>query len=263
MSPTVADYDEAVKRIGEQVPIDAETESDIRQALRDSNDPQLTDNVIDNMADALVSTGDVIEALSQLGETPTDDEIDSISDALDEYEMDDRADSIAESVSEEVVTESDIEEAVGARKNSTDQLYREDIEEAVEEISEEKEIVGTSEEQITQSRAEQEGAPARSDVQRARAQAANPDDAVTPADRDDLSSDSNTPLNIIEGSDGEPVGAVGGASQGGVSPDQTAEELGVEYLGGIEDVAGSTEISGSGESVDLEIAGSKVGEVEI
>lgn len=259
---TIADYQDAVSRIGEQIPPDAETEQDIKSALRNQDDPQLTDNVIDNISEAIISSGDLIEGLSQLGDAPTESEIDALADAIDEYDMGQRADSIAESVADEVVTQSDISEAIEQRSDSG-QLFKEDISAAVDQASDGKEIVGTSAEQITQDRAQEEGAPSRSDVRRERAQAAAPDNSVTPANREDLSSNSKTPVNLIESNDGEVIGAVGGVSQGGVSPEQTAEELGVDYLGGIEEVAGSAEITGSGESVDIEIAGEKVGEVDV
>jgi hypothetical protein len=261
MSPDVSDYGDAVERIvGADVPDGSTTQAEIESALRDSDSPQVTPKVAQDLADAVVTEGDVIEGLSQLGRVPTEGEIEAVAQAGDEYDLE-RASDVANSVRETVATMREIEEAVGQTASESEQIFREDIEQAVDGLD--KHIVGESQDQVVQRNAEEQGAPRRSDVRRERAQAAAPDDAVTPADREDLSSDSNTPINIIEGSDGEPVGAVGGASQGGVSPEETAEELGVEYLGGIQEVAESVEISGSGSSVDLEIAGERVGEVEI
>jgi len=262
--PTVADYDEAVRRIAEaDVPDDATTDAEVRQALSGANAPQVTREVADDVADALVTEERVIDAIEASGELPSEGELGAVTDVADEYDLDGRVEEVEDAVRDRVATIEDVETAVRERQeqaaSSGRPTFREDVEGAVDSVGEEKQIVGESSDEIVGEQAREVGAPRRSDFERAKAQAVATGDQVTPSEVVE-GTEAKTPVSVIRDESGEAVAATGGPSD--ETGRRVAEEVGAEYMP-TEEVTEEMSTQGVGESVSLTLRGERIGEVGV
>jgi len=258
----VSDYSDAVKRIAEA---DVDPQSATRDAvladLAGSDSPQITREVANNLADAVVTAEDVLEGLEGRGELPTSDDVERVTGALDDYDLDDRVDGLSDAIEDEVVLEEDVDRAVRDRQASTGSrpTFAEEVETAVDEAAEGREFVGSSRDEVADSKAREIGAPPernyRSEVAQTIAQA----DSVTPADVVE-GTEAQTPVQIVRDSSGRAVAATGGPSE--EIGRQVAQSEGTEYLS-TEEAVESMGVAGSGETVDLRFQGRKVGEVDV
>jgi len=256
----VSDYDDAVRRIvGEDVPDDAATETDVRRALSGSDSPQVTREVAANLAEGIVTEDQVIEALEGSGELPTEGEIESTAGAVDEHGLDDRVDSVAESAKSTIATVEDVRVSVEAEVEGADgQPFKEDVETGVDRVARDREFVGADADSVAEDEARRVGAPAESDYRGEAAQTVAQGEQVARADVIEDSTSTSSTVSVIRDEGGSPVAAVGDPETGQV----VAEQRGVEHLT-TQEAVDSMETTGSGDSVDLRLRGSKVGEVDI
>ena len=168
---------------------------------------------------------------------------------------------VIEGVQAQVTTREDVTAEIESTRGDGP-VFREDVERAVETAPGDLPS-GVDPDSTADQLSREIGAPSRQEVEQARVQAATPDDAITPAERDDLSSDSKTEINVIRDESGEAVGAFGGTEQGGVTPEQTAEEIGVEYLGSVSDVNDSIELAQSEGRAELQVDGKTVRRIDL
>lgn len=261
MSPkTIADYEDAVRRITQaEVPDDATTQADIRKALAETQSPQVTREIADEIADSVVSEERVIEAIQSSGELPSQNEIDAIVDVSDDYDMADRVAEVADSVSDRVATVEDVEAAVESRRQEGKPTFREEVETAVDEVSREREFVGDSPDNVADRTAREIGAPSETNFRREATQAVAQAEQVTPSEVVEGTS-AKTPVQVIEDSSGEVVAATGGPSA--ETGRQVAEELGAEYMD-TQEVVDEMSTAGTGDRVDLTLRGRKIGEVDV
>jgi hypothetical protein len=268
--PTVADYEDAVRRIaGAEVEPSSTTAAQVRSDLHGSSAPQLTPEVAEGVADAIVTEERVIDAIEATGELPTEAEIPAITSVADDYELDDRVSEVAESVSKRVATVEEVQAAVRERQEQADgPTFRQHVETAVNEVERSgQQFVGASPGEVASQQAREIGAPSETNFNRAATQATMPDDAVSPADLGVGSQD--TAVNVIEDESGQPLVAFGGAGEidGRPAGEVVAEEIGAEYAGtgtdALDDVRGQFDVEGAGETVALTFRGRKVGEVDV
>lgn len=260
MPKTVADYEDAVRRITrKEVDPNATTKAEVRQALRSADVPQLTDKVIDNFVDAIVTEDRVIQAIEENGELPSSREIDDMVELADDYQLDDRVEAVAQEVHDTVATVEDVRTAVAANQPSDRPMLREDVESAVDQVADQKVFAGESPDEVASEQAREVGAPSRSDYEDAQREALSAD-TVTPAKREDIPNSSDTPVSVIRDESGDPVLAVGI----GAGAEAVAEETGAEaFTGSPQDLQSEMEVSGSGETADITLRGQKIGEVPI
>jgi hypothetical protein len=269
MPKTVAEYPDAVDRI-----VDAEvrpgstTRSEVVRDVRGKS-PQLTEEVAEDLADAIVTEERVIGAIETSGEVPTEAEIEAISAVSDDYDMSDRVQAVADRVSANVATVEEIEGAVSDRARQSDQLFREEIEGAIDSLEQQgQQIVGSDRETVVQEQAERRGAPSETAFRGAAARTVSTE-GVAPNDvMDDATeisgvaeSTADQEIPVIRDTSGEVVGLVGARTD--ELGESVAEEIGAEYLGGVSDIGDEFTTSGSGSRVDLNLRGRKVGEVDV
>lgn len=263
---TIADYPDAVDRIAGDLDPGATTEAEIEAILR-GDSPQLTDDVVSNLADAIVTEDDVVEAIDASGQIPEDDEIEAIAELSDQYEQGDRVESVSEAVRDRVATVEDIDQSVEAERPSDGPMFKEDVEDGVRSVASEKEIRGASPEDVVETEAQERGAPSETSFRSASASATQPDDAVSPKDLG--IGEQSTPVNVIRDSSGEAVVAFGGSGEidGQPAGEAVAESIGAEYAGtgtdALESIEQDFDVSGTGESVNLTFRGRSVGEVDV
>lgn len=260
---TVADYEDAVRRIVRaDVPADATDAQAVFDALGGSDSPQVTPEIAAEIADSIVTTDRVRDAIESTGELPSEGEIDAIAAVSDDYGLGDRADRVADDVRDQVVTAERVDAAVSDRVDQASDrpTFREDVAGAVDAAGQDREFVGQSASEVTDQQARDLGAPARSNYERAAAQTVAQADSVTPSDVVD-GTEAKTPAQVIRSESGEAVAVTGGP--GGEVSRQVAEQMGAEYMSASE-VTGEMRTAGSGGStVDLTLRGRKVGEVDL
>ena len=268
MGKTVADYPDAVRRIVEtDVPVDATTQAEVRRALSTYGGAQVNaedrdgNTVADNVADQIVTEDRLVQEFEAAGVLPSESDISKAAQALDDYDFDGRAEAVAEATQDRVATVEDVERAVSERREQARDrpTFREDVEGAVDSVSQDKEFVGQSEDAVADQKARETGAPSRTEYQRQAAQTVAQADTVNPSEVVE-DTGSETPVQIIRSESGEAVAATGGP--GGEVSQQVADEIGAEYLSA-EEVTGEMRTAGSGDSVDLTLRGRKIGEVDV
>jgi hypothetical protein len=272
MPKTVADYEDAVRRIANaEVDPDSTTLAEVRSDLHGAHTPQLTPEVADGVADAIVTEERVIDAIEATGELPTEAEIPAITSVADDYDLDDRVDAVVESVGKRVATVEDVESAVRERQDQrgTDPVFREHVETAVDSVAESgKQFVGESPNEVASEQAREIGAPSQSNFKRAAVQTVAQGEQMTASDAlgEDVTerkgigqSRAAQSFSVVRSERGERVGVVGSDAELG---QEVADEVGAEFIRSAE-VAESMDVEGSGESVDLTLRGQKVGEVDV
>ena len=263
MPKTVADYDDAVRRIAEaDVPDDATTEEEVRRALRDADAPQVTGEVADGIADSILTEDRVIEAIEASGELPGEDEIDAIVNVSDDYGMDDRVESVEAGVRDRVATREDVTRSINERREQKGSrpTFREDVEAAVDSVAERKQIVGEGPAEITQERSRELGAPSEQEFDRARTRTIAQGEQVSPSEIG--VSDRKTPVSVVTNDSGEAVGVVGGSN----AEDRrgVAEHVGANRVfDSINDLENSFGLDQSPGRATLTIDGEAVGEVDV
>ncbi|WP_336331122.1 hypothetical protein [Haloarcula sp. CGMCC 1.2071] len=260
----ISDYEDAVRRIVEaDVPDDAVTKADVERALIEANIPQYTSDVIEGMTDAVVTVDRVVEAIQSTGKVPSSSQVDALTDISDDYDMDDRVAEVSSQVREQVATEEDIESAIRERREqareSNRPTFKQDVEGAVSEVSESKQLVGQSADEVTSEQAREIGAPDETSFRREATQTVAQAEQVNPSEVIDGTS-AKTPVQVIEDSSGDVIAATGGPSEDIGS--QVADELGAEYLS-TEQVVEEMSTAGTGETVDVTLRGRTVGEVDV
>jgi hypothetical protein len=262
--PTMADYPDAVKRIAEaDVPDDATTQAEVRQALGGDVGPQVTREVADGVADAIVTEERVREAIAESGELPSEGEIDAIVSVSDDYDLEGRVDAVADEVRQDVATVEDVERAVRDRQDQAAAegrpTFRGDVEGAVDEVAQGKEFVGESPDEVTAEQAREVGAPSETEFRGAAARTIASADSVNPSEVLE-GTRSETPVQVIRDTDGGVVAATG--AQREELGEQVAEQYGVEYMSA-QEVEDSLGTRGTGDRVSLTLGGRKVGEVDV
>lgn len=261
MPKTVADYEDAVRRIARaEVDPNSTTAAEVRSDLHGANTPQLTPEVAEGVADAIVTEERVLEEIEASGELPTEAEIDVITSVSDDYDLDDRVDAVAEGVSGRVATVEEVEAAVREREAQTfGPTFREQVETAVDEVASRQEFVGASPGEVSGEQARKIGAPREADFERAAAQTAAKADSVTPSDVVEGTT-SKTPVQLIRDTSGDVVAATGGP--GGEVAREVADQYGAQYLSA-DEVVKAMDTEGTGERVSLTLRGREVGEVSV
>ncbi len=260
--PTVADYEDAVRRIADaEVEPDSTTAAEVRSDLHGSRAPQLTPEVAEGVADAIVTEERVIDAIEATGELPTEAEIPAITSVADDYDLGERVESVAESVSKRVATVEEVEAAIRERQDQTSgPTFRSHVETAVDEVaSSGQQFVGATEGEVTSQQAREVGAPSETAFRRQATQTVAQAEQVAPADVLEGTS-AKTPVSVIEDSSGEVVAATGGPSD--EMGREVAEQMDAPYMSR-EQVVESMDVDGAGDRVDLTLAGRKIGEVEV
>lgn len=265
MPKTIADYEDAVRRIaGKHVPADATTEADVRRALSDSDvGPQVTRDVLEGIAENILTEDRVVESIDASGELPSEGEIDAIVSVSDEYDMADRVASVEDAVRSSVATVEDVQGAVRERQEqataSGRPTFREDVEGAVDEVASSKEFVGESPDAVAAEQAREVGAPSETAFRGAAARTIATADSVNPSEVLE-GTRSETPVQVIRDTDGGVVAATG--AQREELGEQVAEQYGVEYMSA-QEVEDSLGTRGTGDRVSLTLGGRKVGEVDV
>jgi hypothetical protein len=273
--PTIADYEDAVRRIARaNVPDDATTVEEVERALSGANAPQVTRDVAQGVADALVTEERVIDAIEASGELPSEGELSAITDVADDYDLDGRVEAVEDAVRDRVATVEDVETAVRERQDqaasSGRPTFREDVEGAVDSVAERKELVGESADSVTAEKAREVGAPSKQAYEQARTQVITTADQVTPAEVlgeeeataiDNIGeSRANTPAQVIRDDEGEAVGLTGVATD--EAGERMAAELGTEYVS-LGEVKDSITLDQRAGEATLTLRGRRVGEVEV
>ncbi len=272
--PTVADYDDAVRRIAEaNVPDDATSQAEVQAALSAADAPQVTREVAEGVADAVVTEERVIEAIEQSGELPQEAELAAITDVADDYDLDGRVEAVTEAVSDRVATVEEVESAVRERQEqataSGRPTFREDIEAAVETVEEGQQFAGESTDEVVAEQARDIGAPSRQDYERARARLATGDGQVTPTEV--LGEDATeiqgvgeqtaqNSVTVINSESGDPVALTGAPSE--EAGERMAEELDADYVS-FNEVNEEIGLDQSAGRAKLTFRGETVGEVDV
>lgn len=239
--------EDAAKRILEaNVPDGSTTLAKVKQELQNSGDHRVTEKTARLVADAALTEEDVFREIEASGELPSDDELGAFVAAAEQNTVADegRKRAVEQAVSDAVLTREEVEGSVQA----ANPVFREDVEQAVDNAVGRKTVLGGSTDDVKQELAEQAGAPREQDVNRVAAQAVAQSESVQVTET--LSAETVT--NV----DGEPV-AVVGRSDGA---QEASEELGVPAVS-----PGDVDVGtrGSGRTVDVTIQGEKVGEVDV
>ena len=115
----ISDYPDAVDRIVDaHVGPDATTRPEILDAL-DAVGPQITDEVAEGIADAIVTEERLLAAIEASGEIPSDAEVDVLGEIADEYDMDDRQREVVDAVRSRIATRESIEAEIESSQATT------------------------------------------------------------------------------------------------------------------------------------------------
>lgn len=258
----ISDYEDAVRRIvNADVDPESVTRASVLADLAAVDDPQVTKDVAQNLADAVVTTEDVVDALASTDEIPTEGEIEAATGVADNYDMGDRVDGVADVMIDETVTVEDVREATEAQVDAVESSGRiptkDDVRQAATSV--EGEVVAGDPEDMVDEIARDLGTPDADDLNRERAQTIAQADQIEPREVVE-DTNSTTPVQVVRDGNGDPVVATGGASR--ELGEAVADEVGVEYRDRGE-VVDSFDVRGRGSTVDLTLEGSKVGEVDI
>jgi len=254
---SIAEYPAALRRIvDEDVPDDATTEDEILEALQSSDAPQITPQNARDAVDAITTYEDVVAAIENSGEVPRADEIDSVAQALDQYDLD-LTDAVVDDVSGDIATREDFENAV----QNADPTFREDVSDAVDNVASQKDVVGGSADDIVDDLARQASAPTRAEFANAVGEAAEGDSVRAEEVLDDPPGEGS--VNVVRDESGEPVGVQSGGSTKRPTVEAVAEEFGVERVGGTELQSETEVVAEGGGRASLEFRGRKIGEVQV
>jgi len=248
----ISDYPDAVRRIaGAQVDPQSETRDDVLTDLAGADSPQITREVASNLADAIVTAEDVREGLDGRGELPTSSDVERVAGALDDFDLSDRVDSVSDAVESEVVLEEDVDRAVGERersKRSGEPVFREEVETAVDEAADGREFVGSSADEVADSKAQNLGAPTESEFRQTASQALQGSRIET----------EEGSAFAVESVDGETIGVYGATTD---AREAAAEKTGAENLGNVS--LDDMEAQQSEGQTEVRLAGRTVGEVDV
>lgn len=268
--PTVADYPDAVQRIANaEVDPNSTTAAQVAQDLSGAEAPQVTREVAEGVADAIVTEDRVIETIEKTGELPSEAELGAVASAADDYGMTDRVDAVTDEVSQRVATVEEVREAVGSARRGDRPTFREDVESAVDQLASRQEFVGESPNEVASDQAREVGAPRRGDYERARTRLAMGDDQVTPADvlgdqATEISgvgeTTANQPTALIRDESGDAVALTGAPTQ--EAGERMAQEIGADYVS-INEVNESIGLDQSEGRATLTFRGRDVGEVSV
>jgi len=255
---SIADYPAALRRIVDgDIPDDATTEDEILEALQSSEAPQITPQNARDAVDAITTYEDVVAAIENSGETPRADEIDSVAQALDQYDLD-LTDAVVDDVSGDIATREDFENAV----QNADPTFREDVSDAVDGVASSKDVVGGSADDIVDDLARQASAPTKADFQRSVAQSVAQSDSVNPSEAfDDVSRE--TEVSVIRNSSGDAVAVAGGANAS--DRQRVADMVGAEtvYDDPTEVTSDVSPQAEGGGRASLRLRGEEIGEVQV
>ena len=147
-SNSLVDSDpDAVRRIafpnsGDHLPDDMTDRDAVYRFLRNRGSSRVDADIAGQVADAIVTSDDVIDILEARDDVPESrDEIREWAETADEFDMGGRASTVADAVDEEVATVDDIRESVFDNEPQT----REQVEQAIQQAGR---VVGSSTQQI-------------------------------------------------------------------------------------------------------------------
>jgi len=248
----ISDYPEAVERIaGAEVEPNASTRDAVLADLAGADAPQITREVAANLADAIVTVEDVREGLDGRGELPTSSDVERVAGALDDYDLGDRVDAVSDAVEGEVVLEEDVDREVAERersKRSGEPVFREEVETSVEEAADGREFVGSSSDEVAESKAQDLGAPTESEFRQTASQALQGSRIET----------EEGSAFAVESVDGETVGVYGATT---AAREAAAKKTGAENLGNVS--LDDMEAQQSEGRTEVLLEGQTVGEVDV
>lgn len=259
MAKTLADYPDARDRFLSDVPDDATTFDEVKDALLSEHGQaaQFSDSQAEAMAEATVTEGDVLTMIANSGRIPTSEEVGSFVAAADDNGLAGRREQVAQQIQDQIAVRDDIEEAV----RSADPTFREDVEAAVEEATSGKQVVGGSKEEVVDGLSRQASAPSRGEVAKEVAGATSETVRVEETVEDAPGRGS---VSVVRDEGGDAVGVLPGAGTSSESVEAVAEEFGVERVGGVEELQSETEVVAEGGGrASLEFRGRKIGEVRV
>jgi hypothetical protein len=248
----ISDYPDAVRRIAEaNVDPRSEARDAVLTDLAGSDSPQVTREVAANLADAILTAEDVLEGLDGRGELPPSSDVERVAGALDDYDLSDRVDSVSDAVEGEVVLEEDVDRAVAERersKRSGEPVFREEVETSVDEAADGREFVGSSSDEVADSKAQDLGAPTESEFRQTASQALQGSRIET----------EEGSAFAVESVGGETVGVYGGTVD---AREAAAAETGAENLGNVS--LDDVEARQSTGQTEVLLEGQTVGEVDV
>lgn len=223
----ITDYPGAVERIWDaEGDGDALFKQDVIDALLESQ--HVNDRTAREIADNGVATIENVQAaLEKEGEIP--DAVDIASTIQDNSMVDDgsRSQQMTSDLANQFVTQSDIEEAVNEVQSSDGTVFRQDVEETVNDKTATKQWVGADESQATSDVAEQLGAPDRETFQQQAVQAIAANERK--AEDYDTYDGGGERVNVVENTSGEVIGVTGGSKK---ATQAVAEAEGAEAITG-------------------------------
>lgn len=263
--PDVSDYPDAVRRILDaDVPADAVTKAEIAAALGAANAPQITGEVAEGVADNALTVDLIRDAIETTGELPTEDEIASMTDVADAYDMEDRREAVEDASKQRFATVEDVRVSVESEREQArsegEPVFREDVEDAISDVEQSKELVGASRDDVVDGESRRVGAPSRQAFSRARTQAIASGEQVSPSDVG--VSDRSTPVSVLRNEAGDAVGVVGGSRA--EDRQGVAEQVGTDRVFGnvneLDDALGLDQGEGR---ADLTLDGQKLRGVDL
>jgi hypothetical protein len=284
---TIADYPDAVERIvspdnDSDLSDGATSKDEVKRELRDRGEHRLTDELVENLADAVATEGDLRELVEGADELPDQETLESLAEVADEYDMDARASEIAEQVADDILTEEELDEITS--ENPTTDEIREAIEQSdsdvlgpdisdiveqtttVEDVLDEIDTPTPTEDQI-EDIAEQLADDERSGIVADQATAETVtqeqfNSQVAQSVGQETPEDISTGVGVLSDDSGEAVAVFGGTSES--RREQAAESLGgdVQDLGGdVNDALGQIEQVESGNGVKAQLDGQTITEI--
>lgn len=282
---TIADYPDAVERIvspdsDDELPETATSKEEVKRELRDRGENRLTDELIENLADAVATEEDLRELVAGADELPDQETLESLAEIADEYDMGDRASEIAEQVADDILTEEELDEITS--ENPTTDEIREAIEQSdstvlgpdisdiveqtatVEDVLDEIDSPTPTEEQIEEIAERVADDPERSGIvaDQAREETVTQEQfnsEVSQSVGQETPDDISTGVGVLSDDSGEAVAVFGGTSED--RREQAAESLGgdVQDLGGnVNEALGQIEQVETGSGVEAQINGQTI-----
>lgn len=146
MPKTVADYEDAVRRISQaEVDPSSTTQAAVLGDLSSAEAPQVTREIAEQIADSILTEERVIDAIDASGELPAAGEIDVVGSVVDDYDQADRQDAVGDAIRDRVATVEDVSGTIERDRPTT----RQEVESSIEGMG--KEIHGADSSDVVDS----------------------------------------------------------------------------------------------------------------
>jgi hypothetical protein len=285
---SIADYPDAVERIvspdnDSDLSDGATSKEEVKRELSDRGENRLTDELIENLADAIVTEGDLRDLVEGADELPDQQTLESLAEIADEYDLGDRTGEIAEQVADDILTEEELTDL--ASDKATNDEIREAIEQSdstvlgpdvsdivedtgtVEDVLDEIDTPTPTEEQIEEIAEQVTDDSGRSEIVADRAAEETTtqeqfNSEVAQSVGEETPDDISTGVGVLSDESGEAVAVFGGTSES--RREQAADSLegDVQDLGGnVNEALGQIEQVESGSGVEARINGQTITEV--